>query len=90
MDDSPGQPFLIDTDIEPKFIHILVTRVHRPARSRAADKGGRILQAVFVAAVDAVLQVQTGLDMRAAISDFRLVAIAPQTSVDELAGLLLI
>ena len=38
----------------------------------------------------AVLQVQTGLDMRAAIADFRSDAIAPQTSADELADLILI
>ena len=38
----------------------------------------------------AALQVQTGLDMRAALSDFRSDAIAPQTSADELADLILI
>ena len=38
----------------------------------------------------AVLQVQTGLDMRAAIADFRSDAIAPLTSADELADLILI
>ena len=69
-----------------KFLlkHCVINQMDPELFSRLKQRAFTVLQ------LYAVLQVQTGLDMRAALSYFRSDAIAPQTFADELADLVLI